>query len=102
MSELLGPDGCLVCLEFPSDKDPQIGGPPYALPPSVYVEHLGHPGEALAYSEDGFVKEDQHLLKNPTGLRRIAHWKPERTHEIGKGHDWVSVWKHLDSDSCST
>ena len=102
MTELLEGDGCLVCLEFPSNKDPKIGGPPYALPPSTYVEHLGHPGVDLAYSDDGHIKEDHHLAENPAGLKRIAHWKPQRTHEIGKGQDWVSVWKHPSSKIAST
>ena len=94
MSQLLAADGRLICVEFPSAKDPKIGGPPYALPPAVYVQHLGHPDEELRYDENGVITEDSKLPKNPAGLTRIAHWQPERTHEIGKGQDWVSIWKH--------
>lgn len=94
MAEILGPDGCLICVEFPSTKDPKLGGPPYALPPRVYLQHLDHPGETLPYGEDGHVLENNNLSANPSALRRVAHWQPERTHEIGKGQDWVSIWKH--------
>ena len=94
MAEILGPNGCLICVEFPSAKDPKLGGPPYALPPSVYLQHLAHPGESIPYDEDGHVLEKNDLSSNPVGLSRIAHWQPERTHEIGKGQDWVSIWKH--------
>ncbi|KAA6414026.1 MAG: thiol methyltransferase [Lasallia pustulata] len=80
MSQLLAPAPAanLICLEFPTYKDPSLGGPPFGLSPAVYVEHLSHPGEELP----------------PGGLERVAHWQPERTHEIGKGTDWVSVWRH--------
>ncbi|KAL9131267.1 MAG: hypothetical protein Q9217_000754 [Psora testacea] len=94
MSQLLAPDGSLICVEFPSDKDPKLGGPPYALPPPVYVQHLAHPGKELPYDKDGHVQEDVELARDSAGLRRIAHWQPIRTHEIGKGQDWISVWKH--------
>ena len=95
MSRLLADGGHLICVEFPSNKDPKIGGPPYALPPPVYVEHLGHPGEELPYSsETGHVVEGSSRVKNAAALKRIAHWQPTRTHEIGKGQDWVSIWQH--------
>ena len=94
MAELLQIGGCLICVEFPSKKDPKIGGPPYALPPPVYVQHLGHPGQYVPYQVNGHVEEESGLPSDPAGLRRIAHFQPERTHEIGKGQDWVSIWQH--------
>ena len=95
MSQILAYDGRLICVEFPSAKDPKIGGPPYALPPPVYVEHLAHPGKELLYDEaTGHIKEAS-KSNDPAALVRIAHWQPARTHEIGKGQDWVSVWRHL-------
>jgi hypothetical protein len=100
MSQLLGRDGNLICIEFPSAKDPKIGGPPYALPPPVYTEHLARPGKGLPYDDDtGHVKEGVSAPNSPAALKRIAHWQPERTHAIGKGPDgqvtdWVSVWRH--------
>lgn len=95
MSQLLRESGRLICVEFPSNKDPKLGGPPYALPAPVYVEHLSHPGEDVPYDEKtghvilGGIKAD-----SVRALKRIAHFEPARTHEIGKGQDRVSVWRH--------
>lgn len=95
MSQLLAHEGCLVCIEFPTAKDPTTGGPPWALPPPVYAEHLSHPGEEIAYDEaSGRITEDPSRSKNAAALTRIAHWQPSRTHEIGQGTDWVGVWRH--------
>lgn len=96
MAALLGPAGRLVCLEFPTYKEPSAGGPPWALPPPVYEQLLCRPGDEVAYGADGHVVDDRERLGRPseTALERIAHWMPERTHEIGKGTDWVSVWRH--------
>ena len=94
MAQLLAPKGSLICIEFPSAKDPLIGGPPFALPPQVYTEHLAHPGKELPYNEEGHVEEGVSGPKSAGALTRVAHWKPERTHEIGKGQDWVSIWHH--------
>lgn len=100
MSQLLSETGQLICIEFPSNKDPKLGGPPFSLPPPVYVEHLGHPGEVLPYDEGtGHVLEGSSSKENAAALKRIAHWQPVRTHEIGIGPDgkvvdWISVWQH--------
>lgn len=100
MSQLLRDQGNLICIEFPSNKDPRFGGPPYALPPPVYVEHLSHPGEELPYDkETGRVVEDSSRPSTAGALERKAHWQPARTHEIGTGangevNDWISVWHH--------
>ena len=93
MSELLAGDGRLLCLEFPSAKDPKLGGPPFAVPNTVYETHLSHPGEEIPYREDGLIEDNTELPLNPSGFTRVARWQPERTHEIGKGQDWISVWK---------
>lgn len=92
-----GPSSCLICVEFPTNKPPATGGPPFALPPKVYLAHLTHPGEQLPYDDEDNLLEEKIEGKSPTGLERIAHWQPERTHEIGKGSDWVSVWKHVNA-----
>ncbi|KAI9711352.1 MAG: hypothetical protein M1812_007201 [Candelaria pacifica] len=84
----------LICLEFPTYKAPSTGGPPFGLSPSVYTEHLSHPGKEIPYDEDGNVREDAPGGTREGGLERVAHWQPERTHEIGKGTDWVSIWRH--------
>lgn len=94
MKQLLGPDGLLVCIEFPTYKDPSSGGPPYALPPQVYLEHLSHPGKDVPYDENGHVRNYPIPGKDPEALERMAHYQPSRTHEIGKGTDWVSIWRN--------
>lgn len=94
MAQLLAFGGYLICIEFPSAKDPLLGGPPWALPPQVYTEHLAHPGMKLPYDEKGYVKEGASGPNSPVALTRVAHWQPERTHEIGKGLDWVSIWRN--------
>lgn len=96
MSTLLAPasKGHLICLEFPTYKDPSTGGPPWAVRPETYIQHLSRPGEEVPYDEQGFVKDDADGKPNDKALERVAHWKAERTHEIGKGHDCVSIWQH--------
>ena len=96
MSLLLAPAtrGSLICIEFPTYKDPSMGGPPYALPPEVYLAHLSQPGKDIPYHGNGRVDQSAIGEDNAMGLRRVAHWQPTRTHEIGKGCDWVSVWQH--------
>ena len=93
MSKLLSPTGRLVCLEFPTYKDPADGGPPFALPPEVYEVHLEKPGQDIPYDEKGKIILDRENLVGEGGLERVAHFQPERTFEIGRGTDWISVWK---------
>lgn len=93
MGQLLASTGNLICIEFPSAKDPLMGGPPFALPPQVYSEHLAHPGKELPYDERGHIKGVSGP-NSPVALTRVAHWQPKRTHEIGKGQDWVSIWRY--------
>ena len=90
MRNLLKRTGFLICLEFPTAKEGT--GPPWPMPPEVYVGHLEHPGEEIPYDQNGKIKLEQRP-RSPGGFTRIAHWQPERTHEIGKGTDWVSVWR---------
>ncbi|KAG0131957.1 S-adenosyl-L-methionine-dependent methyltransferase [Tuber indicum] len=73
MAELLAPQrGLLVCLEFPLYKPIETGGPPWGLKNEVYDELLGGPMGAF---------------------QKVLHYKPERTHKIGEGTDWISVWR---------
>jgi len=98
MSNLLSKTGSLVCIEFPTYKEPSTGGPPWALPPEVYEAHLRRPGEEVENDSNGYISKtylDAARQKaNDKGLIRVAHWQPERTHEIGKGTDYVGIWKH--------
>ncbi|KAI9809404.1 MAG: hypothetical protein M1826_003917 [Phylliscum demangeonii] len=87
------PSSRLLCLEFPTAKPPATKGPPFGVSSAVYVAQLEHPGQELPYDDEGNLLVDQLHPSSPIGLERVAHWQPERTHEIGKGTDWVSVWR---------
>ncbi|KAF3491754.1 uncharacterized protein GIQ15_01271 [Arthroderma uncinatum] len=100
-TQLLAPSprGHLICLEFPTMKDPALGGPPFASIPTAYVEHLSHPGEDIPYDDKGNIEAGTREKVNEKGLTRVAHWHPERTHEPGKDADgnvmdYVSIWRH--------
>ncbi|KKA21609.1 hypothetical protein T310_4396 [Rasamsonia emersonii CBS 393.64] len=99
-TQLLSPSpiGNLICLEFPTTKDPLAGGPPYAAPSTAYMEHLSYPGEDIPYDTKGNVISNPLRPASDIGLERVAHWQPERTHEVGKDEngvvqDRVSVWR---------
>jgi hypothetical protein len=97
--ELLAAEGRVVCVEFPTYKPPSSGGPPWALPPKIYLAHLTRPGEELPYGEDGELLESRLGEPSKTGLQRLKHFQPKRTHQIGynsegKVTDWVSIWSH--------
>ncbi|KAG9243255.1 thiol methyltransferas-like protein [Calycina marina] len=98
-NELLAPTGKLICLEFPTYKPPSTGGPPWALPPKIYMAHLPRPGEKLLYEEDGDLLESKLGEPSNRSLTRIEHFQPQRTHNVGYGEDgkvtdWISVWSH--------
>ncbi|KAI1336727.1 Thiopurine S-methyltransferase family protein [Xylariaceae sp. FL0016] len=86
MQQLLAPGGRLVCLEWPTEKDPSEPGPPWASPPSAYEKHLARP-------QDGDIK----------GMQRLLHVKPKRTHpagiDEGRIKDWIAVWVHRDEST---
>jgi hypothetical protein len=98
-NELLAPAGRLVCVEFPTNKAPDTGGPPWALPPKIYEAHLPRPGKELLYGEDGDLVEKQVGPELKEGLVRLAHFQPRRTYASGKDEngnitDKVGVWAH--------
>ena len=104
MLQLVAPDGKLVCLEFPTWKDPKTAGPPFALRPEFYVAHLSRPGVHVPYNEDGYLAkdatsgEDLDLENGATArrLERISHFPSQKSHDYGieNNVDWVSIWKH--------
>ena len=95
------PESRLICVEFPCQKPPAAGGPPFGVSPSVYALHLALPGQSIPYNDDGYPKEEDDLdgesspnaAKNSSPLIRLDHWQPKRSHHAGKGEDWVSVWR---------
>jgi hypothetical protein len=97
MSELLARNGSLICLESPLAKPPKAGGPPHGLSSELYVQLFKRPGRDVGYAEDGHVAPDERSLDRLSGLVRVAHWSPARTHEVGKGTDTMSIWKHAES-----
>jgi len=102
LTQLLSPEGRLVCIEFPTYKLPSTGGPPWALPPKVYTGHLARPGQEVSYSKDGDISEEQLGEPAADGLLQIAHFQPKRTHQIGynaegKVTDWIGVWSHTNA-----
>ena len=105
LSSLLSPSpiGNLICVEFPTYKDAQSGGPPWASPSKAYMEYLSHPGEDIPLGKDGHVLSNPLRETNKGGLERVAHWRPERTHQIGldeQGNvrDMVSIWRKTGSN----
>lgn len=94
MSSLLAPGGSLICLEFPLAKSPALGGPPHGLSSDLYVQLFKRPGEDVKYGDDGYVVSEDRELDSQSDLVRAAHWQPERTHQVGKGTDMISIWKH--------
>ncbi|KAK3491447.1 S-adenosyl-L-methionine-dependent methyltransferase [Neurospora crassa] len=99
LSDLLNPDGGrLVCLEWPLDKDPMTGGPPWGVSGDLYLAHLGHPGQLLQYDDKGQVV-DGSADTTPVALKRLARTQPACTHKAGYDNqgnvvDRVSVWSH--------
>jgi len=98
MNQLLAQDGRLVCLEYPTYKPHNTGGPPWALPPKVYFGHLPRPGQELPYDDEDGLSEEKLGPQEEEGLHRLAHFQPERTHDAGvkdgKTTDWISIWVH--------
>lgn len=93
------PQANLICLEFPTGKPANAGGPPFSAPPKAYMEHLSHPGEEVPYSEDGEVRVQPLAPSGPGALERVGHWHPADTHAIGKDADGkivdnISIWRH--------
>lgn len=65
----------------------------------VYLAHLSRPGQTLPYDEKTGLLESELKEPDKDGLKRIEHFQPKRTHQIGynvdgKVTDWVSVWAH--------
>ncbi|KAK4109173.1 S-adenosyl-L-methionine-dependent methyltransferase [Canariomyces notabilis] len=87
MKELLRPSGLLVCLEFPLYKDLTAPGPPWGL--------QGVHWNLLAEGGDGIVDQQTSTLATTGGqgsFKRILYIKPERSYEVGRGTDMLSVW----------
>lgn len=108
MSELLAPDGFLVCLEWPLQKSPKEGGPPHGLSAELYEELLRKPGQEVEYDDDDDDGEGYVVVsagdsttsgggggdgRAKNALVRLERYRPSRTHEAGKDSDFISIWK---------
>jgi len=65
------------------------------------MEHLSYPGEDIPYDAKGRIRSDPLRLPSDKGLERVAHWQPERTHDVGKDEngeirDRISIWRRRD------
>ncbi|KAL5360732.1 S-adenosyl-L-methionine-dependent methyltransferase [Aspergillus floccosus] len=85
MALLLRAGGLLVCLEFPMYKDPILPGPPWGL--------NGVHWDLLARGGDGIVtdKGDRSEVSQGSFVRKL-YIQPERTYDMGKGTDMLSVY----------
>ncbi|CAG8886055.1 unnamed protein product [Penicillium egyptiacum] len=89
-------ESVIVCVEFPTQKKLSLGGPPYASPSSVYLAHLGQPGQEILYDIEGAPINTDLELENANGFQRVGHWKAQKSHPMGEGMDWVSVGRRSD------
>lgn len=67
-------------------------GPPWTASSEDYWKHLTQPGEEVFNSKNNPID---------SGLVRVAHWQPDRTHENGKDasgniQDRVAIWCRSD------
>ncbi|KAI1636896.1 S-adenosyl-L-methionine-dependent methyltransferase [Biscogniauxia mediterranea] len=85
MSELLAPDGVLVCLKFPLWKALSDPGPPWPL--------KGVDWNLLVQGGDGQISEPPEETESPEGkCKRLLCIKPRKSYPIGRGTDMLSVW----------
>lgn len=80
----------MVCLEFPSYKDLKLAGPPWGLREGTYWNLLVAGGDGVIQSEE--VAEAATKATTGGAFRRLGYIKPERSHEIAKGTDMLSIW----------
>lgn len=84
MTDLLAPDGRLVCLQWPTGKPWSSGGPPWGVLPEHYVAQLALPGQQIDYDADGKIPEQaMPTTTEQAGLRRLELVVPTRTHQAG-------------------
>ena len=94
MSQLLAPNGRLVCAEYPLGKPPSSGGPPHGLERALYEQLFAKPGEEVRYNGSGSVCEDRSGEKADSALVKVDEWVPTRCFEAMEGKVWISVWGH--------
>lgn len=63
------------------------------------MEHLSHPGEEIAYNDEGEVRVNPFAESGLGALERVGHWHPADAHQVGKDADgnvmdYISIWRH--------
>ncbi|KAB8212057.1 hypothetical protein BDV34DRAFT_208535 [Aspergillus parasiticus] len=87
MSQVVAPDGVLVCLEFPMYKDPTQPGPPWGLN-GVHWDLLARGGDGIKnIGEEAEVDQVDQL---PGRFRRLQYHKPARSYDAGRGADMLN------------
>lgn len=94
MSELLAPQGKLICAEYPLGKPPKSGGPPHGLQRELYDQLFVRPGQEVKYDSDGIIDPDKSVEKSDTALVKVDEWVPTKYFETMQGKIWMSIWAH--------
>lgn len=95
MSELLSPEGTLICMEYPLGRERKLGGPPHGLQKEVYEQVFARPGAVIGYDDDSDrVREELSDPQAENALVRVERWDPPETFEDQKGSIMVSAWRH--------
>lgn len=97
MARVLKPNGLLICLEFPTYKDPQLPGPPWGLK-GVHWNLLALGGTGIITGEVGDDGKEKGVDGSEAGnFWRVLYVKPERSYEVAKGTDMLSVYERKES-----
>ncbi|RMZ17460.1 hypothetical protein D0862_00795 [Hortaea werneckii] len=59
------------------------------------AQQEGGGGDGGGDGGGGYVIEDRTTEMPREALVKVERWKAERTHEVGRDRDFVSVWKHV-------
>ncbi|KAL2170690.1 hypothetical protein VTG60DRAFT_4532 [Thermothelomyces hinnuleus] len=101
MGELLAPSGVLVCLEFPLYKDLSLPGPPWGLREGIYWNVLAVGGDGMMQDEAA-ARNATHENSESGAFKRLAYVEPERTYEVAKGTDMLSIWGLKERACCTS
>lgn len=94
MSQLLAPNGRLICVEYPLGKPPKSGGPPHGLERKLYDQLFARPGEDVKYNDSGNVVEDTSGAKSDAALVKVDEWVPTKYFDTMQEKIGVSIWGH--------
>ena len=90
MSELVAPEGVLICLEFPLYKPLHLPGPPWGLREGIYLNLLAAGGNGVI--EDESAAQAAAQVTSGGAFNRLGYITPPRSYEVAKGTDRLSIW----------